>query len=584
MKIEKRRSLAMHPLVLDDAFKTFTLDQDKVLSPLETVERFREKLAGVRMDVLKETVRIDNGRLGIPVYISRCGADARRIIGTKKQMGKGATPQQAEASAVMELAERFSFFSFVQTSDNFRRNTFAGVGGPAMNFEMIARSVHDDSDDLPASRRIFESLPFNWTWGFNLTQGAAVRIPFDWFFAINEFNGPSAGNCKEEAILQGICEVVERHVSSVISHERLAVPAIQPETAQDPMVIEMLAKYGRCGIHLAVSDFTLGMGIPSVGVLAYDPASFPDRSEIVWTAGTTPSPEKAFSRALTEVAQLAGDFNTSANYVASGLPKFKRLQDARYITEPGTWVDLASLPDVSHANIRVEIENCVQALARRGLEVFLIETTHPQLGIPAYYTIIPGAHFRERSRTASVAMFSARHITQTLPPSAAIPALEAIDSTLPGRYYLQFYLGLTRLNAGEPETALGHFRRALELDPDESEMPSIFSYMGLALKETERYSEALEWLGKGAALDPERTDFHNLMGFCHFKRGEHEQAVAAFQRVINLDPTSAIDYANLGVNYEALGETEKAIHCLQMALTLDPGIDFARSHLARLTG
>jgi ribosomal protein S12 methylthiotransferase accessory factor len=131
---------------------------------------------------------------------------------------------------------------------------------------------------------------------------------------------------------------------------------------------------------------------------------------------------------------------------------------------------------------------------------------------------------------------------------------------------------------------LGHFRRALELDPDESEMPSIFSYMGLALKETGLYSEALEWLGKGAALDPERTDFHNLMGFCHFKRGEHEQAVAAFQRVIDLDPTSAIDYANLGVNYEALGETEKAIHCLQMALTLDPGIDFARSHLARLTG
>lgn len=583
MKNEKQRHHRMRSLKLNDAFKTFTLDQDKILSPEETVNRFREKLAGVQMDVLKETQRIDNGRLGIPIYLSRCGADAQRIIGTKKQMGKGATSQQAEASAVMELAERFSFFSFVKNPAHFQRNTLAGLPDSAMAFDMIARSVHDDSDDLPASRKVFESLPFNWTWAFNLTRGCAVLLPFDWFFAINEFNGPSAGNCKEEAILQGICEIVERHVSSVISHERLAVPAIRPETAKDSMVVEMLAKYDRCGIRLAVSDFTLGMGIPSVGVLAYDPATFPDRSEIVWTAGTTPSPEKAFSRALTEVAQLAGDFNTSANYVASGLPKFKRLEDARYITAPETRVDLSSLPDVSHANIRVEIENCVQALARRGLEVFLIETTHPELRIPAYYTIIPGAHFRERSRATSVAMFSARHIAHTLPPSAAIPALEAIDSALPAKYYLQFYLGFARLNASEPETAIAHFRRALELNPDESERPSIYSYMGLALKETGRYTEALDWLGKGAALDPERTDLHNLMGFCYFKRGEHERAVAAFQRVIDLDPTSAIDYANLGVNYEALGETEKAIHCLQMALTLDPGIDFARSHLARLT-
>jgi ribosomal protein S12 methylthiotransferase accessory factor len=573
----------MQPIVLEDAFKTFTLDQDKILPPEETVNRFREKLKAAGLDILRETRRIDNGRIGIPVYISRCGPEAQRIIGTRKQMGKGATPQQAEASAVMELAERFSFFSFVKNPVHFRRSPLAGIGDTAIPFEMIARSVHDDSDDLPVSRKIFESLSLNWTWAFNLTRGTHVQVPFDWFFAINEFNGPSAGNCKEEAILQGICEIVERHVSSVISHERRAVPAIRPESATDPMVVDMLAKYRRSGISLFLSDFTLDMGIPSIGALAYDPATFPDRSEIVWTAGTTPSPEKALSRALTEVAQLAGDFNTSANYVASGLPKLRRIEEARTVTDPGRRVDLHGLPDVSDVNIRVEIENCVQALAQRGFEVLLVETTHPRLQIPAYYAIIPGAHFRERSRATSVAMFAARHITQTLPAAEAIAALEAIDAKLPGKYYLQFYLGLSRLNAGEAESALPFFRRALELNPDASESPSIYSYMGVALKETGRFAEALDWLNRGAALDPERTDIHNLMGFCHFKRGEHEQAVAAFRRVIDLDPTSAIDYANLGVNLEALGEPQKAIECYRVALTLDPEIEFARSHLARLS-
>ncbi len=573
----------MQPIVLEDAFKTFTLDQDKILPPEETVRRFSEKLKAARLDILEETLRIDQGRIGIPVYISRCAPEAQRIIGTRKQMGKGATPQQAEASAVMELAERFSFFSFVKNPAHFQASTVAGIGDAALPFEMIARSVHDDSDDLPVSREIFESLPLKWTRAFNLTRGTIVQVPFDWFFAINEFNGPSVGNCKEEAILQGICEIVERHVSSVISHEHRSVPAIRPESATDPMVVDMLAKYRRSGISLFLSDFSLDMGIPSIGALAYDPDTFPDRSEIVWTAGTTPSPEKALSRALTEVAQLAGDFNTSANYVASGLPKLRRIEEARTVTDPGRRVDLHGLPDLSDANIRVEIENCVQALAQRGFEVLLVETTHPRLQIPAYYAIIPGAHFRERSRATSVAMFAARHITQTLPATEAIAALETIDAKLPGKYYLQFYLGLSRLNAGEAESALPYFRRALELNPDASESPSIYSYMGVALKETGRFAEALDWLNRGAALDPERTDIHNLMGFCHFKRGEHEQAVAAFRRVIDLDPTSAIDYANLGVNLEALGEPQKAIECYRVALTLDPEIEFARSHLARLS-
>jgi len=92
--------------------------------------------------------------------------------------------------------------------------------------------------------------------------------------------------------LQGICEIVERHVSSIISHEQRRVTSIRPESARDPLVVDMLAKYRKCGIRLFLSDFTLDTGIPTVGVLAYDPQTHPQASEIVWTAGTTPSPKR----------------------------------------------------------------------------------------------------------------------------------------------------------------------------------------------------------------------------------------------------------------------------------------------------
>ena len=54
------------------------------------------------------------------------------------------------------------------------------------------------------------------------------------------------------------------------------------------------------------------------------------------------------------------------------------------------------------------------------MEILLINTMHAQLQIPAFYTIIPGAHFRERSLGTSVGMFSAKHIYENNPAPLAI--------------------------------------------------------------------------------------------------------------------------------------------------------------------
>jgi ribosomal protein S12 methylthiotransferase accessory factor len=569
-------------IILKDAFKKFTLDQDKILPPQETVRRFKEKLRTIDLDILEYTVRIDKGRLNIPVYFSTCGKDAEAIIGTKKQMGKGATPEQAEASAVMELAERFSFFSYLKNSENFFVEKYRNLNKNAIPFEMIAQSVHDDSNDLDNARKVFENLPLKWTKAFNLTRNQEMIIPFNWFYMINEFNGPSAGNCTEEALSQGICEIVERHVSSLISRSRLNVPAIQASSPTDPMVSEMLQKYHKAGVKVYISDFSLDMGIPSVGVLAYDPSTFPKRSEIVWTAGTTPDPEKSLSRALTEVAQLAGDFDTGSKYVASGLPKFAQIEDAGFIINPDKKIDIKALPDLSNENIKVEVQNCIAALAKKNMEVIVVNTRHPLLGIPAFYTVIPGAHFRERSLGTSVGMFSAKIITENEPPEKAIEELQNIENLLADKYYVKFYLGACHLALDDPETALGYFSRSLELDPTEQDMSSIYSYMGISLNKMGDYRKALEVLKQAETHDNERTDIYNSMGFSYFKLKEHRQAIACFKRVLQLDPGSAIDYANIASNYREMGEKKKAVEYYETALAMDPSIDFARESLAKL--
>ena len=536
-----------YTVTLNDAYKKFTKDQDKILKPEETVKRFKEKLKTLKLDILKSAIRIDNGRLDIPVFFSTCGKDAAAVTGTKKQMGKGGTPQQAEASALMELAERFSFFSFAKNPENFFTDLYPNVKDRAISFELIAQSVHDESEDLPVARKIFESLPLKWTWGYNLSREREVLIPFDWFYAINEFNGPSAGNCVEEALIQGICEIVERHTSSVVSHKKLKVAAIRPESVTDPLVNEMFQKYKKAGVNLYLSDFSLDTGIPTVGAMAYDPSTFPALSEIVWTAGTTPDPQKA-------------------------------------LMNPGSQVDISDLPDLSSDNLKTEILNCLSALDNINMQVLVIDTMHHQLQVPAFYTIIPGAHFRERSLGTSVGMFTAKHIYENQPTSDAIRQLKSMDDALSGKYYINFYLGACHLSIQKPESAMAYFRRALTLDPTEQDIPSIHSYLGVALKDMGEYRQALGVLQQGAQLDHERTDIYNLMGFCHFKLQEHEEAIDNFKKVIALDPSSAIDYANIGANYRQMGEKEKAIRYYQMALTLDDSIEFARQGLDELKG
>ncbi len=566
---------------LRDVYKGYTYDLDKLISPEETVRRFKKKVKEIGLNILEETRRIDNGRLGIPVYFSICGPDARQLLGTRKQMGKGGTPAQAEASAIMELAERFSLYSFLKR--DFMEAGYREIKDKAIPFEYIANSVHDESDAYKLYD-VFSELPLRWCQAYNLSQNKGMLVPIDWFFMINQYNGSSAGNCNEEAILQGICEVVERHVSAIVWKKKVSTPSLDISDLQDPLAKELVKRYKNAGINIYVNDFSLATGIPTISVVACDPSTFPESSEIVWTAGTTTSPEKSLIRALTEVAQLGGDFNTGSNYVPSGLPKPRSLEEIDFVINPLSRVSIHDLPDISDQNIRIEIERVVSALSRNGMDVVIVDITHDLLNIPAFYTIIPGAHFRERAKGASLGMFTARLVIEKGNPVQALYILDKMENSLPHkRYYIDFFRGLSYMNMGEIDTAVKCLRRSLELNPEAQDIPTIYSYLAYCLKETGKYREAIQALERAEEYDDTRTDIYNLMGFCYFKLKEHKEAIRCFEKVISIDPGSAIDYANIGVNYEKMGQVDEAIRFYKIALDLDPDISFAKDNLNRLT-
>jgi ribosomal protein S12 methylthiotransferase accessory factor len=565
---------------LRDVLKGHTYGEDKVRPPEETVTEVRRRLAGLNLDILQKTMRIDTKRLDIPVYISLCGQEAIRTIGTRKQMGKGSAPVQAEASALMELVERFSFFSYMKHTP-FATFTFADAPGETLPPEFLALAIHDRETELEKALPVLRSLPFRWARAWNLSRMKEVLIPIDWFYLINEYNGPAAGNALEEAILHGICEVVERHVSSVISHEEPITPSIDLTTVRDEAARMLIGKYAAHGIQLVVKDFSLDTGIPTVAALAWDPGTFPERSEIVFTAGTTTSPEKSLVRALTEVAQLAGDFENRTSYRPT-LPKYGSLDEAAYLTTAAPFVSVETLPDLSHPNLRMEVQGCVDALMRLGLEILIMDVTHPALCLPAVYTIIPGAHFLDRARDTTIPAHAAKILSRSLDGPQAKAGIERLMEAFPGRHDLHFFLGVALEYEGSAQEALVQFRRALELEPPAADTASIHTHIGVCLKDQGDYRSAIEALEKAQALDPGLKEIYNLLGFCYYKLKEHQRSIEHFEKVLEIDPGSAIDYANIASNLRAMGHKQEAVFLYRMALEIDPTIDFARDHVIRL--
>jgi len=565
---------------IKDSFKNYSHDQDKTRRPEQTISWVRKRLAGLNMNILAKTVRIDTGRLDIPVYISLCGEDATRFTGTKKQMGKGATPEQSEASALMELMERFSFFSFI---NDFQFPTFRrkDLDGHAVSAQDLKKSVYDAQPPTELCTRFLDDLPLRWVKAWNLTLGREQWLPIDWFYTINEYNGPAGGNTMEEAILQALCEVVERHVGSIISNEMLVTPEIDVDSLRDPAAIELIDKFRSKGIELFLRDFSLNTGIPTIGVLAYDPSTYPEKSEIVFTAGTTSNPEKSLCRALTEIAQLAGDFESRTTYRPT-LPKYATLEEAAYMIKSSGKVSIQDLPNLDDNNMRIEIERCTAALEKIGLQILAVNITHPQLQVPAVYTIIPGAHFLDHTRNTDFPQHAARTMLRGLAGEQALFQMKRLLATFGPRYDLTFFLAHTLEMEGNPESALGLLESALDQSPHPGEIGSIHVHIASCLKEMERYEEALDALDLAEKANPELKEIFNLRGFCYFKLKKHDESIAAFERAIELDPGSAIDYANIGSNLRELGHKQEAIRLYQIALELDPDIEFARAGLEKL--
>jgi tetratricopeptide (TPR) repeat protein len=98
------------------------------------------------------------------------------------------------------------------------------------------------------------------------------------------------------------------------------------------------------------------------------------------------------------------------------------------------------------------------------------------------------------------------------------------------------------------------------------------------------FDVALRHFDAVVEADPTDPLAQNNRGFCLYHLGKHDEAIAAYQRAIELDRENPSHAYDLACIHHKIGDTEKAVDLLRKTVRNHPDFQAAQEALAGLTG
>lgn len=419
------------PLVLTSRKKLFTADGGhRSYSPEQTVKRYEHHISPITGVVRTLYRPLQGGNNLIHAYLAdhrspRQGNDLEHLRQAvrDKSAGKGKTDLQAKASALGEAIERYSG---TYTGDEIRvKGKYSEMGETAIHpyacmhySESQYRGRHEWNQQHHPIQwvpdRFDEAREIEWTPVWSLTHQVfkylptaycyyGYPIPEEHCFCWADTNGNAAGNTKEEAILQGFMELVERDAVALWWYNRVQRPAVDLESFDAPYLQNLKLYYTTLHRDLWVVDITSDLDIPTFAAISRRTNKQPE--DILFGFGAHFDPKVGLLRAVTELNQMVFLSKNAAN--PEGKATFSR-QDMQ------TWCETATLenqpyliPDASAApkvyadypqiwsnDLRQDAIACAEIAAKHGLETLVLDQTRPDIGMSVVKVIVPGLrHF-----------------------------------------------------------------------------------------------------------------------------------------------------------------------------------------------
>ena len=416
--------------------KGFTADGGhRVMRPEHTFERLAKHispLTGAVSSVKRQTIE-DNGvaysySSGHNFALMQDSLYFLRKNLRGRSGGKGRTDHQAKVGAVCEAIERFN--GIYRGDEPHVDGSYAELASRALHPEELllfsdAQYAHRDAWNaaqttsyhvIPA--RLDPDRTIEWTPVWSLRDEREMLAPagYCWyghpdiaahFYSASDANGCAAGNTVEEAILQGLMELVERDSVAAWWYNRVPRPAVDLDAFDEPYVALVREHYAEMGRTLWVLDITTDLGIPAF--VGCSQRLGGPTEDLLIGFGAHVDPRMAIMRALTEVNQFLPAVaqrkpDGSTHYWMDDADAIQwwteeTLERNPYVAphpeiaprRPADFVEIAT------DDIAEDVRRCVERIAAAGHDVLVLDQSRPAIELSVVRVIAPGLrHFWRR--------------------------------------------------------------------------------------------------------------------------------------------------------------------------------------------
>ncbi|HAA15663.1 MAG TPA: hypothetical protein DCE41_29715 [Cytophagales bacterium] len=312
-------------------------------------------------------------------------------------MGKGISQEQSQASALSEAVERLAAqyqgdeicWEVVPNAENF------WLPHQLQPYSQKQYREFQEDPDTPAHKLYgtdhYTGGPMHWTIAWSLHTQELHWVPLslcyantphkDRRFARYFHNGGAAGVTLEEAILQGLLELIERDAVAIWWYNKIARPLVDCNT-MDPLLLDQLKEtLGETWTYWGL-DLTHDFGIPVIAAIAQHIKS----KKYSFGFGCHIDPTIAAQRAFTELIQITEirDFNVSPF-------QFDEIKADTYLyPKMEAEVALGDMPNPVLPTIKESINYIVNKADQLKLEVLVHDYSRPDMYLKTARIMVPG--------------------------------------------------------------------------------------------------------------------------------------------------------------------------------------------------
>lgn len=368
----------------------------KADSPQGTVSRIKNIIALHGIPVKEQQLGDGSMFCSCRIFLAH---DEDSSIGTN---GKGMDKDYALASGYAEFMERFQNRVIVYPNPaciNESCRFFPDEKPYRLNHDEALEKIKEftprvlSSDGLKAETVEGVSIPF-----YHVNSGKVIDVPYSLIRWMNGSNGMCAGNIREEALIQGFCEIFERYCIQEMYRRKIVPPDVPLHVFEGSEVLQRLNDlHDKHGMDFYVKDYSLGEGFPVIGLLLFNA----DKTKYILHLGADLDPKIALERCFTEVFQgytvetlaFENDVNTCErldlfNEFKRSLMYGRGRQHENFFSSSPTYSYTGHTTIQIGRNFQEDLHNICRWIMEKGYNIYIRDNSF--LGFPTLHIVVPG--------------------------------------------------------------------------------------------------------------------------------------------------------------------------------------------------